>query len=86
MGRVVGGGGGGGGGEAPPAALCTGANKVIKKWESTQPMAVVVSHFWLEKRYVLNKGAREAFEIFSVPAAASFILSERSELIKEDRK
>ena len=29
---------------------------------------------------------REAFEILSVLAAASFILFERSELIKEDRK
>lgn len=35
-------------------ALCTGLNKVNKKWESTQPTAAMASHFWLEKSYVLN--------------------------------
>ena len=35
-------------------ALGVGLNKVNKKWESTQPMAAMVSHFWLEKSYVLN--------------------------------
>ena len=35
-------------------ALGVGLNKVNKKWESTQPMAAMVSHFWLEKSYILN--------------------------------
>ena len=35
-------------------ALGVGLNKVNKKWESTQPTAAMVSHFWLEKSYVLN--------------------------------